>query len=36
MVAFCKRIAEISCSLFNPYLIIDTFDYYTRGVDFLN
>ena len=35
MVAFCKRIAEISCFLFNPYLVIDTFYYYRRSVVFL-
>ena len=36
MVDFGKRIAETSCSLFNSYVVIDTFNNYRKGVDFFS
>lgn len=34
LVTFCTRIAVVSSTLFNPYVIIETFNSYQRGIDF--
>ena len=35
IAVFCKRIDVISCNLFNPYAVTETFENYQRSVDFL-